>query len=61
MSNDSPPAELLTAREAAELLNVSVFQVARLAQRGDLPTAMQAPGKRGARFFLRVDVEALAS
>lgn len=55
------PPELINTREAAELLGVSVFQVARLAQRGDLPTAIKAPGKRGARFFHRTDVEALVS
>ena len=55
MSNASPP--LVTTREAAEILGVSVFQVARLAQRGELRTAVQAPGKRGARFFDRADVE----
>lgn len=51
----------MTAREAAELLNVSVFHIARLAQTGALPTAMQAPGKRGARFFYQADVEALVT
>lgn len=51
----------MTAREAAELLNVSVFHIARLAKSGDLPTAMKAPGKRGARFFLLADVEALVT
>jgi excisionase family DNA binding protein len=56
MSNASPT--LVTTREAAELLGVSVFQVARLAQRGELVPAVQAPGKRGARFFDRSAVEA---
>lgn len=52
--------ELVTTREAAEILGVSVFQVARLAQRGELIPAVQAPGKRGARFFDRQAVEDFA-
>lgn len=58
MSNASP--ELVTTREAADILGVSVFQVARLAQRGELIPAVQAPGKRGARFFDRATVESFA-
>ena len=49
---------LLSTAEAADLLKVSVFQVARLVKRGDLPTAFQAPGLRGARVFRLSDVDA---
>ena len=53
--------DLVTTHEAAEILGVSVFQIARLAQRGDLVPSVQAPGKRGARFFDRAAVQALAA
>ena len=56
MTNASPTPDLVTTKEAAEILGVSVFQVARLVARGDLTAAVQAPGKRGARFFRRADV-----
>jgi excisionase family DNA binding protein len=58
MSNASPISELMTTREAAEVLGVSVFQIARLARRGELEAAMQAPGRSGARFFTRAALDA---
>lgn len=59
MSNAS--TDLVPTRVAAEMLDISVFQVARLVQRGELQAAVQAPGKRGARFFLREDIDALVA
>lgn len=50
--------DLIKATEAAELLGCSKFNIARLAQLGSLPTARKEPGKRGARWFNRADVEA---
>lgn len=58
MSNVSPLSELVPTREAADLLGVSVFQIARLVQRGELEPAMQAPGRNGARFFTRATLDA---
>ncbi len=50
----------MTAGEAAEVLGVTVQTVHRFATSGVLPTAMKLPGLRGARMFLRDDVERLA-
>lgn len=50
----------MTAAEVAERLNVAVATVARWANSGALPTAVKAPGLRGARLFHPDDVEALA-
>jgi hypothetical protein len=49
---------LLTARETAEILGCSVFTIARLAQRGDLRTALKGDGVRGARWFDPADIDA---
>jgi DNA-binding transcriptional MerR regulator len=54
-----PSDDLVTAAEAAEILGVHVATLHRLTRSGALSTAMKAPGLRGARFFLRSDVEAL--
>jgi hypothetical protein len=51
--------QLVTAQQAADILGVSVFTVARLAQTGELATAIKAPGTRGARFFDLAAVNAL--
>jgi len=56
MSND-----LVTAREAADILGVSIPTVTRLATDGTLATTIKAPGLRGARMFRRRDVERLAA
>lgn len=52
--------DLMTAAEVAERLECSIKTVARLANAGTLPTAVKAPGLRGARLFHPDDVEALA-
>lgn len=52
---------LMTAAEVAERLGVSIKTVARMANAGTLPTAVKAPGLRGARLFDPNDVEAVAA
>lgn len=54
-------SELLTARQVADRLGVSVFTVASWARSGKLRTAVQGPGVRGARLFDRSDVERFAT
>jgi len=49
-------SELLTTAQVAERLGVSVKTVARWANAGTLPTAVKAPGLRGARLFRTEDV-----
>lgn len=53
--------DLLTTREAAEILGCSVSQAHRLADLGELPIAHKVPGLRGPRLFRRTDVERLAA
>ena len=53
--------DLLTTAQVAELTGLSVATVNRRADRGEIPVAAKAPGKRGARLFRREDVESLAS
>jgi hypothetical protein len=53
-----PRTDLLTSVEAAEILDVTPRSVRRLAISGDLPTAHQLPGKKGAYLF-SADVIAL--
>lgn len=50
-------SELLTTRQVAEILAVSPRTVARLANESQLETVAKAPGKRGAMFFERKEVE----
>ena len=52
--------DLISANEAADVLGASIATVTRLAKDGTLPTAVKAPGIRGARLFKRRDVERLA-
>lgn len=56
-----PEIELMTATQVAERLGVAVATVARWANSGLLPTAVKAPGLRGARLFRAEDVDALAT
>lgn len=51
--------DLLTTAQVAELTGLSVATVNRRADKGEIPVAAKAPGKRGARLFRREDVEAL--
>ena len=53
--------DLLTTAQVAEMTGLSVATVNRRADKGEIPVAAKAPGKRGARLFRREDVEALAS
>lgn len=53
--------DLLTAAEVARIYGCHVRTVHRLVERGDLPVAVKAPGLRGAKFFRRADVLALAA
>lgn len=52
---------LLTSRQAAERLGISVSQVNRLAAAEAIPTAVQIPGLRGARLFAPSDIEAIST
>lgn len=54
MEND---ATLLTAREAAEHLGVSVQTISRWAMSDKLPPAKKLPGIRGAYLFAAEDVQ----
>lgn len=51
---------LLSTAEAADAAGMSVATINRWADAGKLPVALRAPGIRGARFFRRKDVEAIA-
>lgn len=51
----------MSTREAAELLGVSRTTIRHMIERGDLAPVLQGPGIRGAQFFDRADVEALAA
>lgn len=56
-----PMTNLLTTKEAAERLGVTVYTVARYAREGRLTPALRLPGIRGAMFFQPEDIEALES
>jgi len=53
--------ELLTTRQASELLDESVRQTIRRVERGHLIPAKKLPGLRGSYLFDRADIEDLAS
>lgn len=53
--------DLVSTREAADILGKSVATVNRLAANGELPVALSGHGLRGARFYRRSDVEGLRS
>lgn len=55
------PDDLLSSRDAATLLGRTVSSVHRYVDLGQLSPALQADGLRGAKFFHRADVEALAA
>jgi len=52
--------DLISSRDAAEILNCDVRTISRWSQEGKLPVAVQVPGYRGARLFERSVVEELA-
>lgn len=53
----SQPANLLSTKEVADILNYSIATVKRLALRGELPPAFKVPGKTGAYLFAPEAVE----
>ena len=52
--------DLIFAREAAEILNVSPRTVSRMAETGKLPIAIKGTGKTTSNLYRRADVERLA-
>lgn len=58
MSN--PDLEFVVTAEAAEHLQVSTRQIARMVKTGKLTPAFKANGVRGAYLFDRSQIEALA-
>ena len=52
-------AQLLTSKDVAARLGITVRQVSRLVERGKLTFAAQAPGPRGAFLFDPADIDAL--
>ena len=50
---------LLTTREAADALGVTVQTIAKWVDKGRIAPALQGPGLRGAMFFDPSDIEAL--
>lgn len=54
------PAELVTATEAAQILECTTRTITRYADAGTLRTAHKLPGRTGARLFRRGDVDRLA-
>lgn len=55
----SKPETLLTSREAANRLGISVQTISRWVNEGKLTPALKAPGLRGPSFFRAEDVDAL--
>ncbi len=53
--------DLIPTVDAAAIVKVSVPTFNRWVEAGRITEAAKAPGLRGARFFLRSDVEALAA
>lgn len=49
---------LVGAAEAARIIGVNRATVSKLAVSGELPTAVELPGKTGARLFRLDDIEA---
>lgn len=50
--------EHIPSADAAAYLHLSVSQLARLTREGEIKEALKAPGLRGARFYLRADLDA---
>ena len=53
-------SELLSSREAAEVIGCHHTTVPRLVKDGELVPAMKGPGSTGAFFFRPADVQRLA-
>lgn len=53
--------DMLSSRQVAAALRVSLPTVHRMARTGALPVALQLDGLRGARLFRRADVESVAA
>jgi hypothetical protein len=58
MSKSNP--ELITTKEASDILGEGVRKTIRRVESGALKPAMKLPGLRGSYLFDRPDVEALA-
>lgn len=53
--------EYLTTAEVAETTGRSVATVNRMVRRGELTPVIEGPGKTGARWFRREDIDALVA
>jgi len=53
--------ETLTSRQAAVRLDVNVQKFHRLVKTFDLAPVLEIPGKRGAKWWNPIDIEALAA
>lgn len=53
--------DLLTTREASEILGEGVRQTIRRVERGNLAPAKKLPGLRGSYLFDRADIDALST
>lgn len=53
--------DLITTREAADILEEGVRQTIRRVERGNLTPAKKLPGIRGSYLFNRADIDALSS
>ena len=55
----STTTQLLTTKQVADRLGVSVATVNRWAREGALPVSVKAPGERGARLYRADEIERL--
>lgn len=51
----------LSSREAAERIGISVASFHRLARKHTVSPIIEAPGVRGAKFWLRTDIDKLTA
>lgn len=58
---DRTAPDLLTTAEARAVLGMSTSAISRAVKAGELKIATKAPGLRGALFFDRAYIEALAA
>lgn len=52
-----PPPTLIGAAEAARILGVNRGTISRLAAAGEIQTAVELPGRTGARLFEIAEIE----